>query len=59
MVRVIRTIIMVGLLGALMSGCSMTVTIVPVDEQQIVQKTLGNQLWDWAFDTKKKVTKEG
>ena len=58
MVRLIRTIIVVGLLGALMAGCSMTLTVVPVDTQEITQKTLGNKLWDWAFKTEAKTKGE-
>jgi len=36
-------------LSSLVMGCSVTMTIVPVDTQEITQKTLGNKLWDWAF----------
>ena len=53
MVRVIGRIVMVGLLGALISGCALRITVTPVDKETITQQTLGNKLWDWMFEGKK------
>jgi hypothetical protein len=54
MVRVISKIVMVGLLGALMTGCAFRMTVTPITQEEIVQKSVTNQMYDWLFSSDKK-----
>jgi hypothetical protein len=52
MVRLLIRIITIGLLGALMTGCALRVSVTPIQAEELVQKSVTNQFFDWLWDTK-------